>query len=88
IVFLGTPHRGSDTASMGQIVANLAKVAFRRPQTQLLEMLEKDSHELDALSHEFSLLHSALKIFSCFKQKETKIRRGWFGIRSMVGVRI
>jgi len=55
----------------------LAKVAFKKPQTQLLETLEKDSHELDTLSEEFSNLHSALKIVSFYEQKETPISRGF-----------
>ena len=73
IIFLGTPHRGSPQANMGQIIANLAKIAFKKPQTQLLEILEKDSPELDDLSEEFSNLHSALRIVSCYEQKETRI---------------
>src|SRR4051794_30063408 len=88
IVFLGTPHRGSDATSMGQLVARLAKVAFYRPQTMLLDTLKRDSNELDTLSHQFSHMHASLKIVSCFEQKETWIRkgpRGIFRLRLMVG---
>ena len=73
IIFLGTPHRGSPQARLGQIVANLARIAFKNPQTHLLKSLEKDSHELDALSEEFANLHNILKIVSCYEQKETEI---------------
>jgi len=73
VVFLGTPHRGSPQANMGHIVAGLARIAFKGPQTQLLKTLERDSNELDTLSEEFSNLHSVLKIVSCYEQKKTKM---------------
>ena len=90
IIFLGTPHRGSPQANMGQIIVNLAKIAFKKPQKQLLETLKQDSYELDTLSEEFSNLHSALKIVSCYEQKETEIAivsRGILFTRLMVGIR-
>ena len=73
IICLGTPHWGSPQARLGQIVANLARVALKRPQTQVLELLGSNSNELDTLSEEFSNLHASLKIVSCYEQKETKI---------------
>ena len=85
IIFLGTPHRGSPQAKLGQIVANLARISFTRPQTQVLKLLESNSHELDALSEEFSELHATLKIVSCYEQKETKIS---YFKKLMVGMRI
>ena len=73
IIFLGTPHRGSPQARLGQIVASLAKAAFKNPQTHLLKSLERDSNDLDILSEEFANLHTTLKIVSFYEQKETSI---------------
>ena len=72
IIFLGTPHRGSPQARLGQIVANVARIAFKT-QSNVLESLKSNSNELDTLSEEFSNLHGTLKIVSCYEQKKTKI---------------
>lgn len=76
VLFLGCPHRGSDSASLGQIVARIARATlFAKPKTQLLESLEKDSEQLYDISEEFSHMHSLFKIVSCYEQKETTITR-------------
>jgi hypothetical protein len=85
ILFLGCPHRGSDTASIGQIVARIARVTlFLKPKTQLLESLERDSEQLHDLSEEFSYMHSQFKIVSCYEQKETALTRIFRPMSSMV----
>ena len=84
IVFLGTPHRGSEATSLAQILANIAKVTFKSPKTQLLKSLEKESAELMDLLEDFSHIHSSVQIVSCYEQKETAYKRGLFQTKIMV----
>ncbi|KAH8894406.1 hypothetical protein GQ53DRAFT_643154, partial [Thozetella sp. PMI_491] len=43
VVFFATPHQGGNHVSVGAIVAELARVAFRNPPNDLLEALKKNS---------------------------------------------
>ncbi|KAI9723232.1 MAG: hypothetical protein M1812_001114 [Candelaria pacifica] len=59
IIFMGTPHQGSDLASMGKLVANFAAVALVDSNKALLDSLTVESEVLDRISDEFSsMLHS------------------------------
>jgi hypothetical protein len=84
IVFLGTPHRGSDTASYGKIVFTLAQVfSGQSANTKLLRALEKDSETLDRISKGFFETweaHKQIHVKSFFEEKETR-KLGVLGIR-------
>lgn len=86
LVFLGTPHRGSDLASLAETVAKIASVAFgkRRIQTQLLKTLRENSQQLQDLAEEFTELHSLYKIVTCFEQKKTAFSKGLFSKTEIV----
>jgi hypothetical protein len=73
LVFMATPHRGSDKANLGKIMANIWKISLTRPKTQLLEQLEKDSLALQDLSDDFRYMHSQFQIASFVEEKETNI---------------
>ncbi|KAL9597451.1 MAG: hypothetical protein Q9219_005143 [cf. Caloplaca sp. 3 TL-2023] len=47
VVFLGTPHRGSSTATLGKIAYQITVLATRRPNIRLLQGLQKHSDILD-----------------------------------------
>lgn len=53
IVFLGTPHRGSEFASWGEIASNLATLALQDPHKKIVEALEVNSEVLDNIHDEF-----------------------------------
>ncbi|KAL8942228.1 MAG: hypothetical protein Q9211_001495, partial [Gyalolechia sp. 1 TL-2023] len=53
IVFLGTPHRGSDWANWGEIASNLARVALQDSHKKMIETLEVDSEVLDNIHEQF-----------------------------------
>lgn len=53
IIFLGTPHRGSQSAGWGEIAANLARVALKDSNKKMLQSLEVNSVELDNIHEEF-----------------------------------
>lgn len=84
ILFLGTPHKGSESVSLGRIVAQIAKISFQDPKTQLLKSLKENSKELQDLSVEFSKLHSLFRIVSFYEQKETVFGKGIFAKSKLV----
>src|SRR4051794_2103562 len=47
VIFLGTPHRGSDKEGLGEVVSKIAKFSFRQPNEQLLQTLKPVSHILE-----------------------------------------
>ena len=47
VIFLGTPHRGSDKAELADVIANAARVLWTRPNRQLITVLKQDSDTLE-----------------------------------------
>jgi hypothetical protein len=54
IIFLGTPHRGSDLASLSRVVASVTQVALPDANVDLIRSLERDSQTLDRIRDSFS----------------------------------
>lgn len=83
IIFLGTPHKGSEIASLGRIVFRMTEIfASQSANTKLLQALEGDSETLARITYNFSLTlkkHPSIGIHSFFEERQT--RRGPFGIR-------
>ena len=61
IMFMGTPHCGSDLASFGNSVASIASAVFDMPRL-LLRTLAKNSSALYDISREFSTVAADLKL--------------------------
>jgi hypothetical protein len=74
VCFLGTPHRGSSSASIGKLFYQIATAATRRPNLRLLQGLEKNSETLDRVSKGFNqtILKYDIHISSFREQKETR----------------
>lgn len=64
-VFLGTPHRGSGAETLGQSVATVAKLALKKPNSQLLATLATDSHILEQQRENFVTVSDRLEVM-CF----------------------
>ncbi|KAI0846574.1 hypothetical protein F5Y00DRAFT_271878 [Daldinia vernicosa] len=47
VIFMGTPHRGSDKASYGQIAVRVADLSFRQPNKELLRVLKPNQDTLE-----------------------------------------
>jgi hypothetical protein len=79
VIFLGTPHRGSEYAGWGQIASNLARLALQDSNKRLLETLEVNNEVLDNIHEEFKtfVFAGAIKIHS-FQEAQ--------GITGMKGV--
>jgi ankyrin repeat domain-containing protein 50 len=78
ILFLGTPHRGSSTTQLPQVLANITNAALAgatrhtgQIRADLLKSLEKDSGVLKTLSTNFRNQASNIKIVSFIEQKTT-----------------
>ncbi len=84
IIFLATPHRGSNKAGIADIVVNIAKVSLTRPKTELLEQLKQDNQALKDLSDDFRNQHSHFQIASFYELKDTDI--GFFSPKLRVSI--
>jgi len=80
VVFLGTPHRGSSTATQAKLFGDILNVAwctsggplFRRGvQTDLLRDLGRNSSELIAIADSFTQRASALQIVTFYERYTT-----------------
>ncbi|EXA32954.1 hypothetical protein FOVG_15926 [Fusarium oxysporum f. sp. pisi HDV247] len=71
IVFLGTPHRGSDLASWGFLLSNLVSITSigKNIRKELLRSLSKDSDTLAEISRQFLQRAKSLKIMSFIEQQ-------------------
>jgi hypothetical protein len=76
IIFLGTPHRGSDKANIAIKVATMVKMIYPGMQTQIIQSLQKNSSQLQDLGDNFRNLHSQLKIVSCYELEPKKMGMG------------
>ncbi|KAF5566225.1 ankyrin repeat [Fusarium phyllophilum] len=74
IMFLGTPHRGSDVAFWGSLLAKLADVVtLGSIRTQVLEDLKRKSDMLGAICSQFVERSESLhRIFSVYERQRTK----------------
>jgi len=76
ICFLGTPHRGSGSASLGKVAYQITVAATRRPNTRLLQGLERNSETLDQIRDAFAqtMLKPGVNmhIYSFREEKETR----------------
>ncbi|KAK7946085.1 uncharacterized protein PG986_010406 [Apiospora aurea] len=68
IVFMGTPHRGSDAQSYGQFLAKIASATMRQPNTQLLEVLRRDSAILESQRDDFVGVSKKFDVV-CFREE-------------------
>jgi hypothetical protein len=72
-MFLGTPHRGSKSASIGKHAYRITRVATRRPNLTLLRALERNSEALDGIGSTFLQTlagHKCIQIYSFREEKE------------------
>ena len=74
VIFLGTPHRGSATASLGKMAQDITKILWKRPNMSVLRDLEVSSQTLDRIGRGFSqiLAERPLEIHSFREELPTK----------------
>jgi hypothetical protein len=79
IIFLGTPHCGSDAAKLGGVLADIGSIAKRTTmlgslRSDLIKSLRSNSPEFADISERFqqALFAKSFSILSCYEMRETK----------------
>ncbi|KAL8928160.1 MAG: hypothetical protein Q9208_001870 [Pyrenodesmia sp. 3 TL-2023] len=74
VIFLGTPHRGSNSATIGRIAHQITWITTKRPNIRLLRGLEKRSEVLDRIGDSFNqiIVKHKLSIYSFREEQETR----------------
>lgn len=82
ILFLSTPHRGSEIVEWPILLANILNTSLYltsgfhgSARTDLLKSLERNSKELREISDNFSSQVKSIKIISCYEQNKTTVGR-------------
>jgi hypothetical protein len=75
VMFMGTPHRGSHAATLGSIVANVAKSLLLDISTRHLEELVPGSRELQKLTADFltDMMEPQIEVVSFFETSKLKL---------------
>lgn len=71
-MFMGTPHRGSDLASYGNVLAGIATMVMNKPRSRLLDALRTNSDELLRIAQEFRFQISAYQISTFYELQPMK----------------
>ena len=75
-MFFGTPHRGSDKATYGKILANVATGVMHKPKSKLISALQSNSEALMNLSGEFKFEAPNMKIATFYETKPMSLFSG------------
>jgi hypothetical protein len=73
ILFFGTPHRGSEKAVYGKILANVAQTMTHRPSSRLVSALRTNSDVLLRLTSDFRFQLPRYQIVSFYEQQPMKV---------------
>jgi hypothetical protein len=64
VIFLGTPHRGSNRAAWANIARNLNQAMLRNDNPRIFEALMRGSEVLERLQDSFSGLLHSISVYS------------------------
>ncbi|KAI9749070.1 MAG: hypothetical protein M1835_001645 [Candelina submexicana] len=70
IVFMGTPHRGSDQTNWASIATNLAKLLTKDSNDRIVSALSRGSDILEGLQDSFAGIIDRFDIYSVFEERE------------------
>ncbi|MCJ1472419.1 hypothetical protein MMC13_001067 [Lambiella insularis] len=75
VIFLGTPHRGSNSQSKASVIASIASAISYGEHSSLLKVVEKDSEMLADLLHDFTRTVNTVSIpvFCFFEQHRSDV---------------
>ena len=72
LVFFGTPHRGSEKATYGKILANVATGVMHKPKSKLISALQSNSETLMKLTSEFKFEAPNMNVTTFYETKPMK----------------
>ena len=77
IIFLGTPHRGSNSQSKASVIASIASAVSCGEHSSLLKAVEKDSEMLADLLHDFTrtVITISIPLFCFFEQHKSDVAK-------------
>lgn len=80
VVFMGTPHRGSRVVSPASILSKIINLATLGTgiRSDLLQLLQPSSAELETISRHATFLLKELSIISFYEQKPLGASLVWF----------
>ena len=84
ICFLGTPHRGSSTATLGKIAFSVKTAVTKKPNLALMGALERNSAVLEQVSDAFTQTLERFHYGICSFREELETRK--FGVFSSMVV--
>jgi hypothetical protein len=71
VIFLATPHRGSDAAALGDMVCKAAKLTWIGPNPHLLDNLKTDSVVLESQRASFSTISKEMPLKCIYEEFTT-----------------
>ena len=75
IFFFATPHKGSEFANYGKVLATVVTIVSNRPRPNLLAALENNNEELSTLTEKFTTLPRNFQISTFYELKPMGIFR-------------
>ena len=73
VIFLATPHRGSGKVEFADILVLAAKVTWRNPNKELLDLLRENSAILNQQRKAFTTIMQKMSIVCLYEENESKI---------------
>lgn len=72
VLFMGTPHQGSEIASLGSVCADVLEAVSlgRNTNSPLIKELKESSNTLQDISHAFAHLGADLSVHSFFETEK------------------
>lgn len=67
VVFLGTPHRGSNKAKWATIATNLMGIVLKDNNSRVAEALVRGSETLERIQTNFSKFLITLPVWTCYE---------------------
>lgn len=92
IVFLGTPHRGSNKAKWASIATNFAAAVLKDHNDKVVEALSRGAETLERIQTGFSRILISLPVYTFFEDRQYekigKVRNGTHETResSLIGL--
>ena len=77
LIFLGTPHRGSNSQSKAALLASIAATLHCGEESSLLKAVEKDSEMLKDLLYDFTrtVNTASIPLFCFFEQHKSDVAK-------------
>ena len=73
VVFMGTPHRGSDKVQLAEILVRVAKITWRKPNEELLQSLRSNAGALNQQRASFTTIMDGFSVVCLYESEPTGV---------------